>query len=577
MLEDLPVHLLYSRYLKSPDENRIAEQLWGEIPGNMSVAAELMRRKQKNGQPTSTITEDLKKALKNRMKGLGILTEKTITNIDMLNMGAAETGQQPNLFGGPSLILNKIVYTTKLSILGECVPIYFIGDYDGVQNELINGRVPSTSGRGIIFTYPVPKGYESAPIRTLPNPSESWLYKTLEKLEGNTRSLLKGIDSSKQEKILQNLEHISTIIRSAYFSTENVSDWSSRIIGTITNIEANLGVIFFPPSDPLIRSLFQSGYEDLLGEPNRSKFISASNQAVDKIEAAGYRAQIGKRNQKYVPFYYECTNDVCHQSRVELQYNKIEGSSDAILKGKCPICETNYEFSIQINNPDISDIIKNISPRVDSRQFVVSSIVNILAHVGGPGETSYYAEVMPGVRATGMPFPIYTRYSRVFYNTTWNESYANILKSRGTPTLSQEKIFTSLAKWVEAKKKQDFAVIVEAHTEIEACIDDTFSKLELKDAELLLEIEIIKKQLSDSKNRQILLNDMKKKQIEEGEIDVYLSSAFGRYAPEKYGQETSWLWIDMALISGVFDIMKSYDRLYGPWTPNSSVFFINFS
>ena len=59
------------------------------------------------------------------------------------------------------------------------------------------------------------------------------------------------------------------------------------------------------------------------------------------------------------------------------------------------------------------------------------------------------------------------------------------------------------------------------------------------------------------------------------ELDSYLSYAFGHFAPEKYGQEVSWAWIDLALASGVGENVGIYKRLYGGWTPNSTVFYVN--
>jgi hypothetical protein len=68
---------------------------------------------------------------------------------------------------------------------------------------------------------------------------------------------------------------------------------------------------------------------------------------------------------------------------------------------------------------------------------------------------------------------------------------------------------------------------------------------------------------------------MKKKQTEAQMIDNYLSWAFGRFSPEKFGQEVNWLWLDLATATGVGDIMGAYLRQYNRDTPNSSMFFVN--
>jgi hypothetical protein len=184
---------------------------------------------------------------------------------------------------------------------------------------------------------------------------------------------------------------------------------------------------------------------------------------------------------------------------------------------------------------------------------------------------------MPGVRAIGSCFPVYTRYTRVYYNTPWNELQTETLKQRGYPTLLRKELFNALSKWVEAKKKGSVDLMGEAYNEIKASIDSTYGALESDEKRLISDIEIIKTKLVDPDTRQQLISNMKNKQNELGLIDTYLSSAYGRFTSKKYGQEVSWLWLDIALVSGVKDLMGAYSRLYGPMTPNSAVYFVNFS
>jgi len=89
------------------------------------------------------------------------------------------------------------------------------------------------------------------------------------------------------------------------------------------------------------------------------------------------------------------------------------------------------------------------------------------------------------------------------------------------------------------------------------------------------EIAIIKKNLSDPSMRAALMQEMKRKQALAGELDAYISYAFGHFAPEKYGQEVSWAWLDLALASGIGENVGIYKRLYGGQTPNSTVFYVN--
>ncbi|HUS78125.1 MAG TPA: bacillithiol biosynthesis BshC [Patescibacteria group bacterium] len=526
--------------------------------------------------PTPDSLEQLMKAMKAHMRRLGVLTSEAAERIDGMGGGVVETGQQPVCLGGPSLILNKIAYISSLSGIAEgIVPLFYVADYDGVQPELLNSRVPSESPRGLLLSYPSGLEYEGSPIYELPVPSEEWLRKTLERVEGNYKGLLRDVEVDVRDEKLEKLAHVFTIIRSAYYSTENVSDLSTKIVGTLVNLEANLGVPILQFSTPGTRCLFQPGYELLLAEPGRSLFIEASNEACRAVEEAGYRSQIGSRSQEYVPFYLECQNPGCHRTRIELNYVRVAESTTASVKGKCPKCGEVYEYSFDASNPDLSEVIDWIAPRVDSRQVVVDSAMPVLAHIGGPGETSYYAEVIPAARALGLPFPTFLRYSRTFYGTPWNEARAKAVHELGHRTLVNDSLFKALGDWVVARNSSDSDSTRRAHDEIREAIESTRDSLVGVVTSLESEIDAIKGRLRDPAERVRLLQEMREKQASLRDLETYLSSAFGRYAPEHTSQEVSWCWIDLATVSGVGDLMGVYNRIYSELTPNSSMFYVN--
>jgi hypothetical protein len=576
-MDNVPqAHVLYTNYVENR-QDEIAKDLWGSIPDTMGDAYTLFEGIRKAYGKTPDALEDLIKVIKDNMRRLGILTSHVTENIDRLGYGVIETGQQPYALGGSSLILNKIAYIRSLSNMGEndYTPLFFIADYDGIQAELLNTRVPSPSPRGLLFSYPAGSEYDNVPIYKLPNPSEKWLEKAIESLRGNYRGLLRSTEEIVREKALLNLDHSISILKSAYFSTENVSDWATKTIGIIVNLESDLGIPFFPFSISGSRSLFQSGYEQLLSDINREKFIDASNKAAMLVESAGYRAGVGLRKADYVPFFLECFESRCKGSRVELKYYRSQGSSNASISGQCSICNEKYSFVFNATNPDLSEIIENITPRVDTRQVVVDSIVPVLAHVGGPGETSYYAEVIPAANALDLPFPVFIRYTRLFYNTPWNEAYSRELEDFGYGSINDSRIYEALRVWVEARNNNDPTRLKEAHFSIKSFIESTAEELENTLAELNKDITEIKEKLRNPENRQELLSEMRKKQVQSQKIQLYMSSAFGRFSPERFGQEVSWAWFDIATVSGVRDLMGVFLRQYNAYTPNSSMFYAN--
>jgi len=571
-----PVHVLYTRYVERGENREIAERLWGRIPANMGAAYKALGDVRRGYGEPADVLEGLKKEMKSDLRRRGILTSNVAENIDRLEYGVVEIGQQPMCLGGPSMILNKVAYASSLCGLGGegFVPLFYVADYDGVQPELLNIRVPSTSPRGLLISYPAEPEYVGGPIHLLPNPGEEWMKKTVEKIEGNYRGILRGLEPHVRDRMILNLAHALTVLKSAYYSTENVSDWSTKILGTLLNIEADLGVPLLSPSTPGIRRFFQPGYELLLAEPNRSRFIEASNDAVDLIEEAGCSPQIGSRGDDFVPFFLECSAPGCHRSRVELKYVQENGSS-AAAAGKCPRCGEVHEFSFNARSPDLSDVIDWISPRVDTRQVIVDSVIPVLAHVGGPGETSYYAEVIPAAQPLDVPFPVYLRYTRTFYNTPWNVRYAEKLKESGCTTLMRGELFQALRQWVEARNKEDAEGLAEAHGKIRRAIEGTYQQLLNQHQAVASEVEAIKNRLGETNDRDPLLSEMRLKRDLSRQIETYLSSAFGRFSPERFGQEVSWSWLDLATVSGLRDLLGVYMRQYNGLTPNSSMYFVN--
>ena len=568
-----PAHNIYHDSIYVGDSG-LGTQLWGMIPRTLGEAAQQLP-KIRETYPESPNLEALKKAMKKHMRRMGLLTGAARKAVDSIHLGVVEAGQQPMLMGGPGLIFNKIAYAVSLAAEAGIAPLYYVADYDGVQAELTNMRLPSPSSKGLLLNYPLEPSMENLAIYEVSTPREDWFTKTLEKIDSNYRGILKDLDVVKRERAQQNLEHAYSVIKTAYYSTENVSDFSTRIVGSLLNLEAGLGVPIYWFSMPETRSLFSEGYELLLKEPNRSKFIEATNAAAETVESAGYRSQIGLRGDDYVPFFLECMNKECGRIRVELKYSRAEGSSTAVLSGKCPVCEEEYAFSVDDVSPDVSDIVDWITPRVDSRQVIVDSVVPVLAHIGGPGETSYYAEVIPAAKALGLPFPLFMRYSRAFYNTPWNESMASGLKKQGLPVITNDMLFNGLSQWIEARNNGEPEKLWDAHLSIETSINETFKVLVDKLQDIEAEVASIKEKLREPGDRRPLIEEMKRLQGEAQVIDNYLSWAFGRFSPEKFGQEVNWLWLDLAAASGVSDLMGSYLRQYNEDTPNSAMYFVN--
>jgi uncharacterized protein YllA (UPF0747 family) len=569
----LPAHQLYSTYVnniraRKSESGVLAKALWDTIPLTLGEAAKLLDKKRLDYGDTSDSLEELKKNMKHHLRKMGVLTGSTANKIDSMHLGVIETGQQPNCLGGPGLVFNKISYIYKLAELSGMIPLYSVVDYDGVRPELTHTRYPSLSPRGLEINYPIKQNEVESPIYRIKTPSEKWFKQTIEKIKNNYKGLTKK--TKNQEKVLQNLNHIITIMKTAFHSTQNVSQFSTKIISTIINIESDSGIPVYYYSMQDTKPIFQDGYESLLSEPNRSKFIKTMNATSEKISTAGYIPQVGLRAQDYVPFYLECQE--CKLDRIELSYIK-QGSSTATIKGKCSKCTSVYEYSFQVSNPDLTEIIEHLSPRVDSRQFIINSVVPVVSRIGGQGETSYFSQLIPTAKSLVISFPFIMRYTRVFYNTPWNESQANKLVELGHNTLTNKRLFRSIGKWVKARNMNED--LESCHKEIQYAIHFSYRSLLKEVKQLENEIDSINNELRETSNHKTLLVKKREKQKKLQEIMLYLSWVYGRYNPDKFGQEVNWNWLDLAVNTGLDDLMGVYDRLYNEKTPNASIFFIN--
>jgi uncharacterized protein YllA (UPF0747 family) len=371
---------------------------------------------------------------------------------------------------------------------------------------------------------------------------------------------------------MKNIHQAFTIIKLAYFSTDNVSEFSTKIIGTITNLQSDLALPIYWFSMPDSRRLFQNGYEFLLTEQNRTKFIDATNQAIETITSLGYKPQIGSRQKNYIPFYLECPE--CRKARIELKHSPIT-TQTAKMEGTCPKCNIAHEYSYNPSKPDLSNLVTQITPRVDSRQIIVDSVLPILTHIVGPSETSYFAEVIPAAKALKLPFPIVMRYSRLFYNTPWIEHASQDMAKKNITATTSEALYHALSKWVNAKKAGDTQTVSLAHKEIQLALATSNRNLQEQLDNIESKTRELKETIRNLEDKTPTIKMINENQQKSRQIALYLSWAYGRYNPDKYGQEVNWSWLDLATVTGVDDIMGVYERMYNDDTPNAAMFYVN--
>jgi uncharacterized protein YllA (UPF0747 family) len=566
------VYEVYENYIWKNQQANLAEMLYGTPPltldGLVDRVPGLMELYKGMLWHIPEKMDILKRTLIESNKKLGSLTPKVKENIEALESGAVESAHQTVVMGGAAYVLNKAITAVQVSALSTergvpLAPFFCVADYDSVQAELVNIRTPLMGHGGNLISMPVPEGFENSPVSVVPLPNSQWLNQVEEDIRSNYRPMFKNLERHAKMLVEERLEQALTVARHAFYNSQTLGEWSQRIMGHLFNIVGNLGIPLLSASDQGIRELLVEGMEFLLARENRERFLKAFEEVTDLIEQHGYSPGIGQRRPDYVPFFYECPGTECNSSRIELHYEDL--GSAAILTGKCSSCSETIEIETPADSPYLGEIAGHLSPRVDSRQVLIDTIVPTIVHIGGPGETAYYAQVIPSAKAMDVPFPLFIKYPRVYFNTPWNEELARDLENEGCEVLHRKEVFSTMGNIAKSRRKNQFdemndalaelgRLILSTHSSINACLEETSAEISKASGQ-----------------------DLEKLQLKKLDVERYLSWVFGQYAENKLGQESSWSWIEWAINSGFSDLFGPYARAYVGSMKNGATVFVNFS
>lgn len=507
----------------------------------------------------------------------GMLTDRVKENLEKVtqNLAVVEAGHQPAVLGGPGFILNKLAAISVLAGLRDMIPLMFVGDHDQEQSELTVVHLPSPGPSGIAFSLPVPSSFRLSPLHTLPLPPEAWLSGITEKIAATYHELVAGQHREQRAVYSQRTRIVLQLLRQTYAEAASLADWTMRLWMKLVNMTHDTGILFQPFSHPIIRGLTLPAFEYLLTPSIRRRFIAALNQAAEHLQSAGYAPGIGFRPDSYVPFHLECPTAGCNRTRLEPVLEGKPESSTLTLTATCPKCKATHTVEAAAAHPDLSPWGDYLSPRVDTRSFLVQTYTPVVLHVGGDGEASYYAQVSPAITAVHAVAPVFFKYTRLFYGNPWTRALAAKLEKEKHPTLDPSKLWTFRAA-INTSYREDNAAVARAL--FGACgeyIEATAQQLAKKETQLEHRRSkgiAAQRQTVDQTQRQQLQAEIRRLTDDRQAIQTYQSQMFGRYAPERFGQEVSFAWIDMAQSldpNQVFNRLRSH---YHSLTPSAATF-----
>ena len=583
-----------------------ALRFWGTIPLTVGEVRALsqphLQAYRQGGVPlySQDRLEQLCHALASLHHRHGLLDGRIRELLDRLAGGApaVEAGHQPALMGGPGLIINKMAAITRLAHMQAAVPLMFVGDHDQEQKELTVVHLPSPGPRGLTITLPIPPEYRGSPLHALPKPPGKWLDRTVSLIQSTYHELIaSSLPRHQLQTHTQRLEFALNLLRQTYAQATSLSDWTQRLWAQLIRLgrkkrgegeewepalefqlESCPHPLLHPFSEPAVRRLMLPAFEYLLSPHIRRRFISALNRSASQLRSLGYRPGIGLRPQSYIPFRLECPTPGCHRTRLDLSLTELQSGTGRLrLEAACPKCRETHSLEVSASHPDLTPWQEHLSPRVDSRPFMTLTYTPIVAHVGGAGETSYYAQVAPALAAIGAPVPIFFRYTRLFYGNPWTRRLASQLEGEGLPSLAPHTLLSYRAAVATGYHDRNMGVVRCLFAACNEHIQDTLQDLTRKADQLeekRLQTLTQARREEDRARRSQLQREVGRLGKIRQLARTYLSQAFGRYSPERYGQEVSWNWIDMAISLGPACLFRRLLAHYQPLTPNSATFYL---
>ena len=546
----------------------LTEELWGYIPRTLADIPQIL--KSTASKPDSTLREHSQeqeaiiKVIERFHRENKLFTPETRMLIDQWfeSNGTIEIGHQPLYMGGASFVLNKISFASTLAKLlyaqTPLVPIFFIGDHDEVQNELLITRSPqSQSYTGLELKAEYQPEYIQTPMHKLPKPNETSIFSQIEKLRQNYQDLFRFAKIKPEYRPLleTRLENCLEIIKESYWrSSETFSNWIIQLWGDLLLFKNRLPILTIPGSNPELRQLILPFLEDLLKESNRIEIITTSNDIYTKISDAGLKPGLPLKEHDYVPFFLECLNN--SHSRVRLT------TDTKTLVGECPVCHEKYAISYDPDHPDLTDYAEYLSPRVDKRAIVVNILMKTRIRITGGGETSYHAQLLPIFRKLQISsIPLIIKQPRIFYNTPWAEQMALQVNTidQNLPTMHIKENFQRMGKISKSTDTEELKNLI----------------MEGKNVLTTTNIMLNKKLHELTENTNLSRDKELKKQHQI--LSNYLSMVYGTYTQGKSFQEVSWHWIDLALITGVHDIVGFYRRNIKEQLPTAATLWVSAS
>ncbi|MHA1681542.1 MAG: hypothetical protein ACTSUE_11060 [Promethearchaeota archaeon] len=557
----------YLNYAISGETSVVSNGMAGYIPRSLQDSIFLAtRNRESNGDYVVPpgLKPVLGKIYERTTRSLRLFTPKARESLDLFYNDALsiEVAHQPKFLGGERFILNKIALGGALASQSglesrdaRFYPFFYLADYDKVHPELVKchfSLVNSSGGFTASIDPDVERLHEGTGIRNLPLPSDEHLLEILSSIQSNYKFSIKScVENGYQRGLLEErLESALRLIKKSYYLSSTYNEWFLNIIGTVANIIYDHGYLFLVSSDNEYRELIGPVYENLI--KNRPGYVAIYNDLRHVFSKNGFRPPLREINTGFVPFFYECTEKSCDNQRILLEAE--ETVSRIIMQGKCERCGTIHEIITSKESPDLSDHYLQLTPRVESRQYVVNKSSAPAIHVSGTGETRYYTMSVPLMKAfdNSVFLPVIHFYNKITTNTFITRHLESAIISFDTNGFLEN--IKSLMKLIGRFNK----LVRTTHPG---------KDVEEQRARVLEILVGMKESMNAIEQTCKSVNADSTATDEINSIQNYLANTFGMISRERHGQEAVFHWLDLCLKNGLARILDDYQKIYQAWLP----------
>lgn len=311
----------------------------------------------------------------NRSLGAGDSLLESIARLRVPQAMTVVTGQQVGLFGGPLYTLYKALTAVELARQIEsqwripCLPLFWMASEDADFAEIDHLDMPDSQDHVTRLRYRPEEGFGTdLPATHLLTQTIGEALVALERAGGPGRP---------QANIL-------TLLKDCYRPGVSLVSAFGRLLSTLLG---DRGLIMVNPADPRLKALARPLFlQELRTAPASARLVQT---AWDKLRGLGYRPQVRLRGEGPNLFYLQ-------EGRRTLK----KGAGPELL-----IAGTRRWINREELGQVVEESPERFSPNVVLRPLMESFLFPTVAHVGGPHEIAYYAQLRGVFDHFDIPMP----------------------------------------------------------------------------------------------------------------------------------------------------------------------------